>query len=297
MIYSSLHHFVTSPQHSHDAWHAVEHVLVFAARRFLSERGNHVLDIVDVGGQTFDGVIFLNGEFYSEKALADYELFWQHPRIELGDVRRAIRSVELEERVDIAVDPQALLVLVRQLVQGGDCPLIDMTVKNAPHETIDLRVDVVLESDNVAQQKVFLRLRPPLLDVIMSVVDQTGGYDRGATVACRARGESEENVGFSHIVSAAAEVDQERLQNDLQTALDSLGAAECMYRLKRQFAAFAEAAWLKTAPIEYYRNTGTITSTEEIAELATSERLLQALRALRITVTPAEADDYDNLET
>lgn len=66
--------------------------------------------------------------------------------------------------------------------------------------------------------------------------------------------------------------------------------------IRRQYAAFAKAPLLKDVPIEYFRNTGIITSVEEIAELATRERLARVLNKLEISVALASEDDYERLE-
>lgn len=116
-----------------DAWHLLEHVLVAAQRRFLRERGNHLFDIIAVKGETFEEVVFFSGEFYTEKALADYELFWKKPQLRMEDVQLAVKMLELEERSAVAVDEPQLLAAARRIAAGGTSNLeVDLRMKKTP---------------------------------------------------------------------------------------------------------------------------------------------------------------------
>lgn len=276
-----------------DAWHLLEHVLVAAQRRFLLERGNHLFDIVAVKGETFEEVVFFSGEFYTEKALADYELFWKKPQLRTEDVQLAVKTLELEERSAVAVDALQLLAAARRIAAGGTSNLeVDLRMKKTPRQTVDVRVDVVLDSSDAAEQKVFLRLRPPLLDAITAVVSKFYAYDRGAAAVCQVG----DNLEFSQIFTVPSEISLDNLQKNLQQAIDKANSPDSIRSIRRQYAAFAKAPLLKDVPIEYFRNTGIITSVEEIAELATRERLARVLDKLEVSVALASEDDYERLE-
>lgn len=78
--------------------------------------------------------------------------------------------------------------------------------------------------------------------------------------------------------------------------MDTVNSPDNMRSIRRQYAAFAQAPLLKDVPIEYFRNTGIITSVEEITELATRERLARVLDKLEISVALVDEDDYERLE-
>lgn len=292
-MYSSFRYIAIPRPGNMDAWHLLEHVLVAAQRRFLLERGNHLFDIVAVKGETFEEVVFFSGEFYTEKALADYELFWKKPQLRTEDVQLAVKTLELEERSAVAVDALQLLAAARRIAAGGTSNLeVDLRMKKTPRQTVDVRVDVVLDSSDAAEQKVFLRLRPPLLDAITAVVSKFYAYDRGAAAVCQVG----DNLEFSQIFTVPSEISLDNLQKNLQQAIDKANSPDSIRSIRRQYAAFAKAPLLKDVPIEYFRNTGIITSVEEIAELATRERLARVLDKLEVSVALASEDDYERLE-
>lgn len=292
-MYSSFRYIAVPRPGNMDAWHLLEHVLVAAQRRFLLERGNHLFDIIAVKGETFEEVVFFSGEFYTEKALADYELFWKKPQLRMEDVQLAVKTLELEERSAVAVDEPQLLAAARRIAAGGTSNLeVDLRMKKTPRQTVDVRVDVVLDSSDAAEQKIFLRLRPPLLDAITAVVSKFYAYDRGAAAVCQVGGKLE----FSQIFTVPSETSLDNLQKNLQQAIDKANSPDSIRSIRRQYAAFAKAPLLKDVPIEYFRNTGIITSVEEIAELATRERLARVLDKLEVSVALASEDDYERLE-
>lgn len=292
-MYSSFRYIAVPRPGNMDAWHLLEHVLVAAQRWFLLERGNHLFDIVAVKGETFEEVVFFSGEFYTEKALADYELFWKKPQLRMEDVQLAVKTLELEERSAVAVDAPQILAAARRIAAGETSNLeIDLRMKETPGQTVDVRVDAVLDSSDAAEQKVFLRLRPPLLYAITAVVSKFYAYDRGAAAVCQVGGKLE----FSQIFTVPSETSLDNLQKNLQQAIDKANSPDSIRSIRRQYAAFAKAPLLKDVPIEYFRNTGIITSVEEIAELATRERLARVLNKLEISVALASEDDYERLE-
>lgn len=283
--------------------HLFEHLFVTGFYRFLSDHSVSPVLFGWLSAETFESCIYIDGGFYDPYAATlMQEYISQLPDFSSGDIEHALEQMQAEEKVLLTVvDKQLLIECVKKLSKRTWDTTLEMvsgskrliTAKRSAKEFKDIIVTVYADELTPEEQKVFLRLNVVIIDTVSSVVvTKNTAYSQGnspvalqdSTMAYMSKFTLRRHVRAPSLAS---------INTDIQQAIRDIGVAANMSALNKHIAVFAKEALWRAMPLEYYRNTGIVTTVSEIASLTTKERVTSILGKIRVeTRLATPEDDY-----
>lgn len=217
---------------------------ILRLNRFLAELARAGIPAETVGffnAETFfeDGVTFYYGEFYDERAA---EVFENVVGAEMGFLKEEIVLAEA------AIDAQ----------------------ENGKKWQIGVKFVELTDME----EKVALRLAPILHDLVASLARARGGFLRENYPLVR----RDRDLAFALEVVLPRGENFEDFCRVVADEIASYPLRDNFDAVKNVFEAASLAPQMKFAEIEYFRNTGILTSNREIAELATFEVVESVLK-------------------
>ncbi len=284
---------------SEDVGHIFEHAIIFDAYRHLKESGISLDTTGWISGKSFEERAFITAGFYDELASKYFDDYIENAQ-EISDesIKLAIQTVELEDRVSIAYDiskiRECLLLILKQDAQSAK-KYHDYKIKSSvePKKSHNISITVTLNNLSSDQQKLSLRLRPILVDIITNRLSSNEPvYSRGDSPILS----NQDSLEFVSIFSIKSGADFAKLAKVLEEHLHAYPVDQRFSDIKRHFEVFTNEPLWRTAPIDYYQNTGIITSVEELRDLATEENMSRIFSQLKIKIDLPTDEDYDAIE-
>lgn len=283
--------------------HLFEHLFVTGFYKFLDGHSISLTLFGWMSAETFEDCIYIDAGFYDPRvgALMEKYISQQHT-FSSGDITCALSQMQSEEKVLLSITDHQLLsnelkklskrlwdTSLRTKSPGAQA----IAVKRSAKDFKDVIVTVHADNLTPEEQKVFLRFHVVVIDVISeALVTKKGAYSHGnSPVALR-------DDSMAYMSKFTMRQDDQAmslasLRDYIQAALEDIKIDTNMQTLERHFTVFAKEALWQSMPLEYYRSTGIITTNQEVASLATAERLASILTKLRVMTRRAtSADDH-----
>ena len=282
--------------------HVLEHWWIDEYQRYLTEQGVAVELSGWFSGSTFEDRIFIETGFYSKTVAALFDTFTTLPlQPKLDYIEHAITTVECEEKRQFNAQDKELLscqimsLHSKRLKWSRHLPqlaeLFIPSSKPAAKHFRDTSVLITAKKLDDNQQKVFLRLRPIIGDILLGYLEEKfRAYPLGMSDVVKTPGSDEIGLITAYTIPRIP-----GSLKDIAVAIENLFKT---YRVekhaddfKAHFDGFAAEPLWADAPAEYYRNTGIVTTRNEIRELATPERIAAIFQALSIRAHTTRATE------
>lgn len=304
MVWSKLYRLDTSDTEWEVA-HLFEHLVI---RRFYS-----TLKKIDIqsqliawtGGETFEGMIFIDTLFYTAELAAEFEKYITRlPEFSDSEILYSIATLEAEGRIILSIhDMTALRKEINKLhVREWNAPIVSFKQEDIPKSAIlvekrsakDFRsIVIIVKIENLTadEQKLLLRAHILLRDIVYDLLGPIGSiYQDSDTPLIR----HEEDMAFMLGVTTSRNTSLKQIRERLSSAILT-DVLDLEKTLKSHFTIFAGEPLWQNAPIDYFRQTGIITTNQEIASLATTDRMKSIIDKTSFEVRRMTAEDRVHL--
>lgn len=282
--------------------HIYEHTVIRGFNDCISAYGHHPSLYGWIRGETFEGHVFLDTGFYSPEVARLFECYLQGEHEFIGtkaleqsilDVQaegRSIMTIQDRERFDTVINHLSQLRwnsdnTTRATVDSSN--ILSIIKKSAASREVILTYGS--KKFTPQEYKLFLRLYVIIGDILTDVL-----YD---TFVCYQRNQtgvygSEKGMGsMKKFTFARKQGSLKDIERVAKGALQSFSWCEHQKEVLQHFEVYGkEESWLSLA-IEYYRDAGIITNTEEIAQLATINAIERVAAKVHVHVRPYEKED------
>ncbi len=275
--------------------HLFEHVLLNAWDEHIPTLGYHNGLYGWVGGKTFENYVFIDAGFYDEHVAVLFDNFIKssptftdtqirYSLAEIGAEDKALFEIlhfdELKQKLSRA--SAALATGSSLAVKDIPMPSISSQRNAAAYRDISL---VVIGHDLTGEEQVVLqRLKAMIIDyIIVTMNKKYCNYPRGHS----ALRDNKQDIGyFTKITLAKGQGSLKHLSEYVESELHMFPVKQHWEQIATHFEVFAHEALWKTNPIDYYRNTGIVTTVEEIARLATPKTVASIIAKLTVEARP-----------
>lgn len=293
--------------------HIYEYLLLETFKHSLEKHGFSKYLFGWVGGETFRDVIFIEYGFYDQKVEKIFQKFMQESqRIDISFLNNELLRVQAEARVTITDLNKA--ELMRQLHQLDN----DTFINHANNTEIalpkttqnDIKPDVVkmrkskskfrtiaitlgIRNMTVDEKKAFLRLSPILHEAIDNCVFKLGAYNDDSSWAI-GKPVLDGMLVVSINTMKRGDSTNKQIEKNLRHSLESL-AIDIKQRpdeLQSYIQGFLTTPNWNNFAVDYYRNTGIITTKQQIAESLTQERIASLISRIEIEICLATEDHW-----
>ena len=299
MIYTALNKLDTSDVQWEIA-HLFEHLVVEGFYRTLADQGIRPDLAGWVQADTFEDMLFIDTGFYNKQTDTLFSRYIETlPQFSDDLIAHCLSTIEVEERSLVRVQNQDILhrELTKLVKRPWNRPNPQftpatpaLTISRSAKSFRDITIETHAYGLTVAEQKVFLRLRTILIDHIFHALRISGIYARGDSSSFREDG----HMAFlSQFTIKRGVLTLKDVEHKLQNTFSAFAVPEAMSAIQDHFTAFAaESLWV-SVPVEYYRTTGILTSTKEIARLADEPTITSILSKVSFVVRAYRPTDSD----
>lgn len=291
--------------------HLYEHLLIQSFRAHVEASGYSPYLYGWVGGETFQGVLFIDYGFYNPALEELFVKFMQNtPRISLADLENEILRIQAEDRVLVDISNKKRLVeLLKEMDKttftnvndGDEVRQIDdiapshppfMKEKRSAKSFKQITVAVGLPQASLEEKATFLRMTPIIFDAIDSALFSKGLYQN--EVSWPVHNKHHDSM-LAHAIYTVKKgtVSNKDIEKIAHEALASIELRGHEKEIKYYADGFVGTPNWHTFPIDYYRYTGIISSKRRIAELLKVENLQGLMGKLQIQVTRTTPDHFD----
>lgn len=276
MVYSKLYQLDTSDSEWQVA-HLFEHLVIHKFYSMLASKGVHSEMIAWVNGKTFENTVFVDTLFYTRVLADQFDTFVTNlPSFSDDEIAYGIATLQAEDKIILTVNNVLALQSelaklskrdwnTRKLLKHGSSKQTILTEKQSAKDFRDIIIISKATNLTVTEQKVFLRLTILLMDVVTDSLSTIPGIYRGNDSDIVAQ---DKDMAFMTQYTITKGTALKQIQDAVSSATTvdddhTKGVIDCHFKT---FS--AEPLW-QGAPIEYFRQTGIITTNQEIAKLAT----------------------------
>lgn len=262
--------------------HLFEHMLIRGFFKLLNER-DISSDLVGwVQADTFDDQIFIDTGFYNVSTQKIFnEYISRLPVFTDDDITYSIATIQAEDKLLITTSDTVKLgqeieklshrawnvdhVLSQKIVAR---PLLEQKVAR---KFRDIIIEVHANHLTKQEQKLLLRFRTILIDIAYEALATIPGiYQRGSS-ALALRGE--DMAYMSHYTITRSTVNLKHIHKLLEQRFQAYYVSSAMPAIHDHFTQYVQEPLWQAMPVEYFRDTGIITTVEEIASYATRETI------------------------
>ena len=287
--------------------HLFEHLVI---RCFFEElkKTEHEPELAGwIDGEAFEDRVFLDAGFYDVKI---HGLFLSYlnslPVFSLDEIKKELLVMECEDYVKINISDQNKLhheleklshrqwnTVIANPPTSRDAPPI-LTVKRDKKAFRDLSIIVHSSGLTDNEQKLFLRFRTIFTDMLNVYMRENikSIYIHGySATALR----DHDMAYMSQITLPRGGATLPMLRSLLDGWLHKIDFDQLMPGIRVHFEAYKNNDLLQRIAIDYYRDTGITTTTEEIASLATYENITSLCSKIKIYIRDSSATDKEQI--
>lgn len=271
---------------SHAQWqvaHLFEHLVIRGYYELLKQRDIRSEGVVWITGETFEDRLYIDAGFYDTDLLRIFETYTSEPKHFTDEnIEFALATMSAEDRITLTVIDKSLLH--RQLKELDKSLHIQESVSDDTsiwHDTLheqkaakhyrDITVVTHFRGLDEEEQKLLLRLYVFFIDINEEAVfDLPGIYHKGTSILAK-HGDEMAFVTIYAVHNDHKITDLKKRFADITFTDADILALDT--QVSQHLEGYASEQLWRNMPVEYYRNTGIATTTEEIAGLYTTERL------------------------
>lgn len=274
----------------HDVCHLFEHIVMREFLAKLNELGYSRAFFGWLNGHTIDSTIFFDLGAYSDNVI---QLFDEHlatlRKFDSALIDRSISHVEAEMQSTIEVTDRTLLA---QQLQEIACLVIKPAISQVPtmsplHITYTPKlfreVAILVNVYDISEEtkKAFLCLYPALLDIIRDAsLDSEAAYPCGKSALAI----NTDGIGIAWRFAAKNTIDIAEAEYKTRHYLQRFNINKYIKHLDEYRGAFARTPGNNAMPIQFYEQTGIKSTKEELAKLATYERMTEIINAMTVRI-------------
>lgn len=301
MISSKIYQLDTSSI-QWDVAHIYEHLLIYEFKKYLLYHGVNPDLFGWISGETFENRIFIEAAFYNSEYSRLLNSFMNDlPSFSERSIKTATESVEVEEKGHFIGSTSDLMSDIEKLknisfnlnsTSGSSTPFKSL-IRKSTRDFRDITISIESSELTFDEQKIFLRLRPILSDIINNYL-LTNNIIYSRDVSPVHRDGDKERLKFIAIITARnISGSLSGLANNIRHYIENYPIGQHWNDFHSHFSGFASEQLWKNSSIEYYRYTGIITNPEEILRLATIERIENILSKIEIKMRSTRTEDID----
>lgn len=279
--------------------HIYEHLLINKSHAVFFKHGINPDLFGWISGETFEEQLFLDAGFYEEKTAFLFDEFISVPHVfSEQEVRHSIATVEQEERAHTNISATEIQSSLHKLRTKQWNTLLEHPPKNTPKDVVlkkaakdfrDITIGIAAMHLSPNEEKVFLRCRPILSDIIFTHINSLmPAYQRGTSPAIKCEHNSKFFMIFT-INKASGRMLE--LEASLKKHLNTYPVAPNWEAFRAHFDGFASEELWRDSAVEYFRNTGIVTTPDEINHLATRPTIEKIFANLHIRIRTTTPDD------
>lgn len=294
------HHHLYTNTAPIDMAHIFEHLFILKAKQHLAKNGFCVDLFGWMRGETFDQVIFIDAGFYEPATAACFDEFIKTPLVyDERDISLAMETVAIEEKSEFCVSiieiKSHLHALALLRWDTNEQPNHNKTAApqaiftKAARNFRTAAFEVILKNPTLSEQKVFFRLRPIIDDILDELCTKKFTVYPVGISDFSTDNTQNSFLSFKRFRSQSGSLAP--LSKDLQVQLHSYISGDTWPAIGQHFAVFGTEPLWRTLATDLYWELGIITTTEEIATLATKERIETIFKKLTIKARTATSAD------
>lgn len=302
MITTVIHRLDVSDMQWHVS-HLFEHLVIRGFLAMIDQEHERSELIGWVNGETFKEALYIDAGFY-EPRLA--ELFEQYlgslPVFSDAEIEHALRIASTEDRVTLEIkDRPAFVEQIAtlshrpwdEMLSGKSSVNVDVVSETVAEEKFnDIALVAQVDSLSAEEQKVMLRLRTIVIDLVLCSLDKHGVYPLGNSELA-VRGDA---MAYMSLLTTGRDLDGDDIQYAVEDYVQTYDVDGAVPAIERHFEVFANEPLWQSIPIEYFRDTGISVTNREIASLATPEVIKSIFSKLHFTVRDAQEEDYAHIK-
>lgn len=284
--------------------HLFEHILI---NRFYSELERNNISPALAGwvqADAFEKQLFIETGFYNKKSQDLFNTFLMDKSgFTATEIERAIDVIQSEDKVSIAINSTTELASELQKLLdrswnnatpslNDNAKITPLAAKQRPGKFRDITIETRATSLTADEQKLMLRLQTILIDIAFHALRSVpGAYSRGDSPLAR-QGDA---VGFLSHYTTPNDISTKSIQQLLSNTVSSFDIEQHLSAINDHFTAYAKEPLWQAMSTDYYRETGIITSTAEVASLATKDTIQSLLSKVRYVVRPFTPQDGEHI--
>jgi len=288
---------------SYDVAHLYEHIVIHSFYNYLESHHIQPGLVGYIGGETFEGIIFLNTTFYDQRVADLYEEFLSK-KLEINDalILHTLRELEAEDKINLIVQDKAsfdqqLSSLVMTpwtnnnqtssgMLKVPELPVSPFVTKKIAKDFRTVIIGMYGNSEDFDEDEMILLLRllviiGDILHIEMRQKLETFYVDDSPVMA------DNEYTGSTYHFQLAKNVSLQAIKDIIEKKLTTFDIAISMPFITMQFDEFSKRSSWNDKVIDYYRYTGIVTNNAHIASLATPERIMSVVSKLKVHVRVA----------
>lgn len=279
-----------------DVAHLFEHLFIRSWHTHLVNCGYSDALFGWMRGETFEGYLFIDAGFYDTEVAHLFDKYISSiPVFDDAQIQAALNDISIEELSVATVNDMSRL---RQDLQklstrmasrtsadesSYDTSVECITFKTDEGQFCDLALIVAGEDLSKQEQIVFLRWKVLLIDIINHFIMNKYGYYGHGHSDLDMHGRS---IGYmSKITIRQDEVAIDDLENYLNASLKKFSVIDNWSQISTHVNAFAHEPLWRNSVIEYFRQTGLVTSVDEIHKFADANCIQSIIAKTTVRVT------------
>lgn len=284
--------------------HLYEHMLIQTFINRLTGQGISRYLFGWIDGETFNDVLFISYNFYLPSVEQLFINFITHEhRVDMTLYNLELERLQAETQAVATCDKSQVLSRIRAIDQATFTNITDITdpyyfpinqspvtsvIELKPDESLFERVMVTYYVDNlsIVEKVVFLRIAPILSEAISEILHAAGAYTiDGGAFDDDQQTDSMARLPVLYTIKKGT-ADSKQLQTMLTHAIKQLPnhVLENAEQVRHYIHVFeSDPAWID-APIEYYRNSGLLTSRSVIAQSFTPESVAEIISRVVVAI-------------
>lgn len=292
------------------AAHLYEHLLIQSFRDYVAANGYSPHLYGWVGGETFEGMLFIEYGFYSSTIEVLFAQFMQQsPRVNLDMLDAEILRIEAEDKVLIEINDMERLKLLLKSIDNTK--FVDVEAGGGIEQVKDIQsqqsvlkerrskksfrhvtVAAGLPSTNLEEKAIFTRLTPIIFDALNKGLFSAGLYENEVSWPVYNK---PHDAMLAHAIYTVKNdiVTNDELKALAQKALAAIRLEGHETELRHYIDGFAATPNWHTFPIDYFRHTGLIVSRADIARLFTVENVESVLGKLKVEILATVQEHFD----
>lgn len=279
-----------------DVAHLFEHLLIHAWHAYLVDNNYNPSLYGWVQGETFEEYLFIDAGFYDTRTASLFGSFiGTRLQFSSNEIDKSLAEIGAEEKSKFSIiDKQHLqqdiALLSNRLLSGKDNKEnthksdICLDSKKMSKRYRDITLLISGNDLSKTEQIVFLRLRTIVIDIVSHALkDKYVCYEQGSSALVR----NNQDMGYiSNVTLETGQAKRRELAAYLTSSVQQFQVEKGWSQIEMHLKVFAEEPLWKDVSIEYYRETGILTSPSEIAMLATKEVILSIFSKVTIEAIP-----------